>query len=1166
MIYHKLKKIINLAPNNIEVNLNSFNALLSVLAVKDPLTYFKVIKAINFYNNKKYDLCLLELEGSKDKIKNNAYLSFKMGMCHFKKGNWNNAILYFEQAKKLKGYNRKWDIQYHAAKKNFKTKKINVNTLKDDYYSNKSDIGSLYNYASALVRNKSYWIAIHEINEYLEKNSINNQVEFLLADCYEKLTDHEKAIQVLAKLIDEQADNADYQYRMGFNLDCLSSEDADKYYKNFVNLKGYEEKELHFIIANINSKRGLWDKAIHAYCQYELSELQQLDEDFYLKRAYAYAKIFEWQHAVADYLKVLEIINYKNSDILYACAMCYEKLNNFKNASVYYAEAIKKSNDFKPDWYYRCAISLEKQGLHIESLEYYKKSKKNQELFVANKILDSDEKNKLAIYTSYYEELGICEKDVFIESFLGNNFSCNPLAITKKLMHSEAFKDFNFYIVLNDTQLLPNELIDDRVIIVKRESDLYLRKIASAKYLINNVSFPYYFIRKTGQDYLNTWHGTPLKTLGKDIKNPLLDHANVSRNFLQATHIISQNKYTNDILLDRYDVKNLYSGKIAETGYPRVDHTLNISSDRKQSILQQLDLDGSKPIVLYAPTWRGTTESKSFDVKKLIDDLTLLTSDEYEILFKSHHFAEKIIKKANLDVKLVDSSIDVNELLGCVDILVSDYSSIVFDYIKTKKPIISYVYDFDDYSQERGLYVTEDELVGLVVRDIGSLKNSIEANLGNTDFNYSADVLELVKLDDGQATQRVIDFFFNNDDRFEYKYIKKPVHLMYTGPYLPNGILKSFTNLVENLKNNMTDDLCIVFNRQDVLAHSNRKEEFLKNIRDDVSYHARLGAMLSTPEEAWVREKFENNFEKYSINFLDSYLKIYQREARRLFGDTEFKSIVNFEGYSLFWTALLSQMKSHNKIIFQHNDLYSEWKSKYPYLKGVFNLYENYRSVVSVSELTMINNKNNLAPLFGLNTAVFEFSNNSILVDEIKSKSQEKDDLLAEFKNFDGKKILNIGRLSHEKDQEKLIRAFKESQLYNNNCKLYILGQGYLKDHLEKLVLDLNLEGFVYLLGQVSNPYAYMEESDLFVLSSNHEGQPMVLLEALTLGTQILATDIVGNRSILNGMDYLLCENNLESLRDKMCSRLNSIPLSVDFDVCAYNDDAVKKIIKLLEG
>ncbi|MDQ7862174.1 glycosyltransferase [Peribacillus frigoritolerans] len=93
------------------------------------------------------------------------------------------------------------------------------------------------------------------------------------------------------------------------------------------------------------------------------------------------------------------------------------------------------------------------------------------------------------------------------------------------------------------------------------------------------------------------------------------------------------------------------------------------------------------------------------------------------------------------------------------------------------------------------------------------------------------------------------------------------------------------------------------------------------------------------------------------------------------------------------------------------------------------------------------------------------------------------------------------------------------------NSKLYILGQGPLKEDLQAIIDELDLNHSIHLLGQLENPFSFMEKCDCFVLSSHYEGQPMVLLEAMTLGMKIMATDIVANRTVLeNGKYGLLVE------------------------------------------
>ncbi|WP_218991666.1 CDP-glycerol glycerophosphotransferase family protein, partial [Campylobacter jejuni] len=183
------------------------------------------------------------------------------------------------------------------------------------------------------------------------------------------------------------------------------------------------------------------------------------------------------------------------------------------------------------------------------------------------------------------------------------------------------------------------------VICVKRGSDLYLKYLASAKYLINNVTFPEYFIRKEEQKYLNTWHGIPIKYLGKKIKSGFMEHANTQRNFLHATHLIHPNLYTKDILENDYEIKDLFQGQSVLTGYPRVDLSLKQNAKLKQ----KLGIKESQKVLLYAPTWRGGLNTQYFDFERLKRDILELKKSNFKVLLSVHHeikhlFESKLFK------------------------------------------------------------------------------------------------------------------------------------------------------------------------------------------------------------------------------------------------------------------------------------------------------------------------------------------------------------------------------------------------------------------------------------------------------------------------------------------------------------------------------------------
>ena len=131
-------------------------------------------------------------------------------------------------------------------------------------------------------------------------------------------------------------------------------------------------------------------------------------------------------------------------------------------------------------------------------------------------------------------------------------------------------------------------------IIVIRNSKEYCKVLAEAKYLINNVSFPTYFMRKPEQIYLNTWHGTPLKGLGRNIKDDPISIGNVQRNFMHATHLLFPNEYTFDIMRKDYMIEKFYNGKYILTGYPKNDIFFN--KKIKKRIQNELNINDKKVI------------------------------------------------------------------------------------------------------------------------------------------------------------------------------------------------------------------------------------------------------------------------------------------------------------------------------------------------------------------------------------------------------------------------------------------------------------------------------------------------------------------------------------------------------------------------------------------
>ncbi len=991
----------------------------------------------------------------------------------------------------------------------------------------------------------------------------------------------------------KQPNNALLYFKTGLSFDRIYNwEDAEKYFIKALDLdplQGKWQYRLGFVL----ERQKKWDEAAKSYKKaiadshifneywvYRLGFVSNKEKD-YKESCDTFLKMNTFQLSLTDEFddvkeKIIAFIVNEKSD-----SDEYEiNINNIVSWSElvqFIKYIIERKEDFLPELYYSLGFVLAQTKKYSEASHTFIEQCIIQEAHGINVDLYQTDDNvrKRVNYTEYYEYYRLDEKSILYESYHGTSISCNPYAIFKAILMDEKFKNFKHIWVIDDKDKIPNALRKNpNVIFIKKNCDLYMRYLAKAKYLINNVTFPAYFIRKTGQIYLNTWHGTPIKTLGRDVKKDFMAHKNQTKNFLQTSHVISPNLHTSSTLMNSYDISESFTGILATTGYPRQDLMLNISNDEKRNIYQELNISSEQNIVLYAPTWRGNVKNAVFNRAQLKNDIQKLQEIEnIHILFRGHYMIEDGLSRLNTNITIVPSTIDTNSLLSIVDILITDYSSIAIDYIALGKPIIYYAYDRAEYAKERGLYFALEELGGEVCCSLRELKASLKKFVKNSTIAETQKNAQQIfcPYDDGKATDRVIDLiFFDKKEEVDIaKNSTKESILIYGGPLMANGITTSFINLANHIDKNKYS-LTIVIDTNAITSDELRMEQFNK-FDSDIKIIPSNGHMLMTIEEQWIISKFERERNLNNNELWKLYEISYKREFKRVFGYGKFNHIINFEGYTVFWTALMGMHNdtARSNTIYQHNDLYGEWIMKYPYLELTFNLYHFYNHFVSVSKETKEHNKNNLSGRFNLKREKFIYCDNiqnlEVIIDNAKRKLEVPDDE----KLFKGTKVfINIGRLSPEKGQKKLIKAFKKVSEKYPEARLINLGFGPLKEEIDHLIKELQLENKVLFLGQRSNPYAYLQKADCFVLSSDHEGQPMTLFEAMILRKPIIATNIVGNRSVLEGRPGLLVENSEEGLGKGMLEFISGLYVDVKvFDSERYNQDALNMFYtKVLRG
>jgi CDP-glycerol glycerophosphotransferase len=299
----------------------------------------------------------------------------------------------------------------------------------------------------------------------------------------------------------------------------------------------------------------------------------------------------------------------------------------------------------------------------------------------------------------------------------------------------------------------------------------HLQAVERAKYVVANVEMREQLHKRPGVTFLQTWHGTALKRIGYDNRYVVANPAGFERDvreYARWDYLISPNAFTSGIFHSAF---RGFQGEILETGYPRND-ALN-APDRdavRARVRAALGAEDGQTVVLYAPTWRDNLFHEhgpgGFSLALDVDELARRLGDDHLFLLRLHFLVSAQLGDTRGGaVRNVSSYEDIRELYLAADVLVTDYSSVMFDFAITGKPLLFYTYDLDFYRDElRGFYFdfeaeapgplcrTMDELIGALT-DLDGVRASYAER-------YAAFSRRFCSLEDGQASKRVVDRVF----------------------------------------------------------------------------------------------------------------------------------------------------------------------------------------------------------------------------------------------------------------------------------------------------------------------------------------------------------------------------------------------------------------------
>jgi len=343
---------------------------------------------------------------------------------------------------------------------------------------------------------------------------------------------------------------------------------------------------------------------------------------------------------------------------------------------------------------------------------------------------------------------------VYFESFFGKNATCNPRALDREIQ--ARFPDMPRYWAVDDLSIA----VPEGAIPVVIGSQEWWDARGSCRYIITNEWLRTRFVKRPHQTVLQTWHGSMYKKIGLDRTGMTKRHLNLVRaERANWDYFISQNAPGSEVISHAYD----FGDGILETGYPRNDELHEVDDARIATIRSRLGVAADKKLIMYAPTWR---EQKSGIVDFLdLEELSAALGDDHIILLRGH---VRTLGKSHVAAGVLDVSTypQVSELFLVADALITDYSSMMFDYSVTGKPMIFFTPDIDDYSDAkvRGVYFDLAELApGPVVRtqaEVEALLRDLDAVHESNAGKYVAWKKMFNHHDDGKASQRVVDILF----------------------------------------------------------------------------------------------------------------------------------------------------------------------------------------------------------------------------------------------------------------------------------------------------------------------------------------------------------------------------------------------------------------------
>ena len=568
---------------------------------------------------------------------------------------------------------------------------------------------------------------------------------------------------------------------------------------------------------------------------------------------------------------------------------------------------------------------------------------------------------KKSVYDYFYDAK--IDANSILLNGLGTSVRGSMQYILNELNHNDAYADFTVYVRTSQKtdDIVRQYIKQNKWIRTKTVLNNYAKYLETCKYLITESYFPYAWIKKEGQVVINIWHGTPLKRLGL-LKNGKKSHKNAKqqKNFLCTDYFLYPNDYTKNVMLDSYKISQLFAGKKAiKLGYPRTAGLLGVSQEQVRKIRQFL-APHQERVYAYMPTFRGYL-SDELTLEREMKFLTFLDANlkDDQILYVNlhHHIGASLDFSSFRHIRKFPPLIDSYELLTATDALISDYSSVFFDYLILGKQIILHIDDYDVYLKHQGLNMDIAELPFDLAKTVADVVEMLNKGKTYDDSEFRSRMCSYDSLENAEKLCQIVRGCEQGLEFYADPVSKKKKVLFYSEQFYD----KALTEFLSKFLSQQKDDTKFEFW---VGCDQAKTDKHLKNAYPLLHRFPMIGS-VDEPCLSPLGEGLKSLYLSGKIPFSEAIKYLiheYGIMPIRMYGHTQFDILVCYDVQSPETLISMALSPARKRILFLTEELLNEISGGNEFMRDAVCFASGYCHAVFVQKSGLMAAAENILP------------------------------------------------------------------------------------------------------------------------------------------------------------------------------------------------------------